>query len=55
MPKVKCAICKYEDWVDKMYYCSHDDIWICSSCAIHTGFLGTGPYACPRCGNTLPD
>lgn len=53
MPKVKCAICKTEDWAEYMYYCPNCQMWICSGCVMKAGIFGL-KYECPRCGRTLP-
>jgi len=49
MPKVRCAICKYEDWPDKMYYCRKCEMWFCSRCVYKSGLFGTGDWLCPKC------
>lgn len=54
MKKVKCVFCKTEDWSEKMYYCPHDEIWVCSSCVEKSGLWGTGKFKCPKCHKDFP-
>lgn len=55
MPKVKCVFCSKVEWAEKMYYCNHCKFWICGSCVQKSGFLGTGPFKCPRCHHKVTE
>ena len=46
MPMVKCAYCSTKKYSGQMYYCSYDDMWICST------HVESGPR-CPRCRRKL--
>lgn len=50
MATVRCAICGRQYPPKEMYYCSHDQFWLCRA-HVSSGFL-SGPK-CPRCGRDV--
>ncbi len=52
MSKRRCGACGSEDWLDKLFFCATDEMWVCTRCSFYIGVVDAKPR-CPRCHHEL--